>query len=284
MVVDGSTDGSFELLQELAATETRLRPILIPNSGEARARLEGVRHARGELVLLLDDDVEPLEGLAGRHAEKHADAEDLVVVGYMPVDEPRSAAVRLYANSYEAHVDRWRSGQQSIIRTLWAGNLSLRREAYLRLAGRPQPSRYDFHADRVFGFECEGIGLRAIFAEDCVARHHYERSLTGLATDARRQGEAIVRMPREYPGYSAPLARDAFTRFLPSWLARGVEFARRPRAGRLVRAGVQAATAALDGIRSPHAVKGADLLAILERQRGAIEASHPPSRPEDGIR
>jgi len=273
VVVDGSTDGSIEFLRERAREAPALVPVLVENRGEAGARLEGVRRARGELIVLLDDDVVPAPDLVSAHAARHAGSERLLVVGSMPVAESRSAAVRHYAESYEAHVARWRSGTQSIIRTLWAGNLSLRRDAYLQIAARPTGSRYDYHADRVFGLQCEAIGLRAIFEPSCVAVHHYERTLPGLARDAHRQGAALVRLAREYPRGAAPLRRDAFTRYLPGWLAPLVELARRPRAGALLRTGVRAATQALERLRPQEAVKGADLLAILERQRGAIEAS-----------
>ena len=273
VVVDGSTDGSIEFLRERARECATLVPVLVENRGEAAARLEGVRRARGELIVLLDDDVAPQPGLVGAHAARHAGEEDLLLVGYMPVAESDSAAVRHYSAAYEAHVGRWRSGAQSIIGTLWAGNLSLRRGACLQVAALPGGSRYDYHADRVFGFDCEAVGLRAAFEPACVAMHHYERSLTGLARDARRQGDALVRLAREYPRRAAPLQRDAFTRYLPSWLAAAVELARRPRADTLLRAVVRAAAELLDGRATGLAVKGADLLAILERQRGAIEAS-----------
>jgi glycosyltransferase involved in cell wall biosynthesis len=273
VVVDGSTDGSIELLRERARESPKLVPVLVENRGEAGARLEGVRRARGELVVLLDDDVVPDAGLVSAHAARHGAEHDLLVVGYMPVAQSGSAAVRHYAASYEAHVGRWRSGSQAVIRTLWAGNLSLRREAYLRIAAEPAGSRYDYHADRVFGFQCEAVGLRAVFEPSCVAVHHYERTLSGLARDARRQGAALVSLAREYPRRAVPLRRDAFTRYLPGWLAALVELARRPRADALVRTGVRAAAQALERARPGAAMKGADLLAILERQRGAIEAS-----------
>ncbi|HLI61611.1 MAG TPA: glycosyltransferase [Solirubrobacteraceae bacterium] len=273
VVVDGSADGSIELLRERARSAPALVPVLIENRGEAEARLEGVRRARGELIVLLDDDVVPAPRLVSAHAARHAGADDLLVVGAMPVLESRSAAVRHYASAYEAHVARWRSGSQSVIRTLWAGNLSLRREAYLRIAAGPTGSRYDYHADRVFGLQCEAAGLRAVFEPACAAVHHYERTLAGLARDARRQGAALVLLAREHPRRAAPLHRDAFTRHLPGWLAGLVELARRPRADALLRTGARIAAQALDRARADSAVKAADLLAILERQRGAIEAS-----------
>ncbi|MDQ4142512.1 MAG: glycosyltransferase, partial [Actinomycetota bacterium] len=68
VVVDGSRDGSFELVEERAATEPRLKPVFIENQGVARAHQTGVERASGEVVLLLADDVIAAPGLVMGHA------------------------------------------------------------------------------------------------------------------------------------------------------------------------------------------------------------------------
>ncbi|KJS62135.1 glycosyltransferase family 2 protein [Streptomyces rubellomurinus] len=54
---DASTDGSMDLLQELARTDERVRPQAAPEQGgAARARNLAMARARGEYVALLDSD------------------------------------------------------------------------------------------------------------------------------------------------------------------------------------------------------------------------------------
>src|SRR3954452_25167071 len=81
VVVDGSTDGSLELLRERAATEPRLRPLWTANRGELAARELGLEAAQHPIVLFVDDDVLAGAGLVSGHAAHHAGTRGLVVVG-----------------------------------------------------------------------------------------------------------------------------------------------------------------------------------------------------------
>lgn len=58
-VDDGSTDGSFETLQELRATDPRLRIVrLARNFGQGPALYAGFAHVRGRIVCMLDSDLQ----------------------------------------------------------------------------------------------------------------------------------------------------------------------------------------------------------------------------------
>ncbi len=58
-VDDGSTDGSWEVIQRLAAEDPRVRGIRFRrNFGKAAALSAGFRAARGELVMTLDADLQ----------------------------------------------------------------------------------------------------------------------------------------------------------------------------------------------------------------------------------
>lgn len=80
VVLDGSTDGSYELVRKFNMP-IPLRATTQPNRGYAAARNCGVRQATGELVLFLDDDVIPTEGMIARHREAHKTGRPTVVVG-----------------------------------------------------------------------------------------------------------------------------------------------------------------------------------------------------------
>ena len=75
--------------------------------GQLQALQRGLLEARGEVVLLLDDDVLPVSDLASGHAFRHRDADNLVVVGSMSVATfnggRAGVASRIYSESYEKH-------------------------------------------------------------------------------------------------------------------------------------------------------------------------------------
>ncbi|MEJ7795018.1 MAG: glycosyltransferase family 2 protein, partial [Nocardioides sp.] len=56
VVDDGSTDGTGELADRLAASEPRVRVVHQPNAGLGAARNVGVGHATGELLAFADSD------------------------------------------------------------------------------------------------------------------------------------------------------------------------------------------------------------------------------------
>lgn len=76
VVDDGSSDGTVDFLIDYAARSTyRLRPFTQPNAGPARARNRGMREAHGEIIVLIDDDVEPIPEFLEHHARSHAPPE-----------------------------------------------------------------------------------------------------------------------------------------------------------------------------------------------------------------
>src|SRR5438552_2813587 len=59
LVNDGSRDRSWEVLTRLAATHPEVRGInLMRNYGQHNALLAGIRAARGEIIVTIDDDLQ----------------------------------------------------------------------------------------------------------------------------------------------------------------------------------------------------------------------------------
>jgi glycosyltransferase involved in cell wall biosynthesis len=81
MVDDGSTDGSGERLDELAAAEPRLRVLhFVRNCGQSAALDAGFRHAAGRCIALLDADLQTFpEDLPQLFATLEAERLDAVV-------------------------------------------------------------------------------------------------------------------------------------------------------------------------------------------------------------
>jgi hypothetical protein len=209
VVIDGASDGTFEFLTDWSSSEPRIRPIFQENAGEALARRRGIREARFDVVLLIDDDVEAGPELVTGHARLHSASDHLVVLGYMPVlvssrRKSGQAATILYAQEYEKICKLYEKDRSQIFRHLWGGNMSIRRADALKL-GDELEVRLDYHADLRFGLQCESAGLTAVFDRSLASRHWHERSLRKFAVDAGRSGVARAEIIREYPDLAPTL-------------------------------------------------------------------------------
>ncbi len=193
VVVDGSPDGSMQLLERVAAEEPRLRPVWQENAGGAAARQRGIDLATGEVVLLVDDDVVAAPGLASGHARHHAGADDLVVLGYMPtrvpVDLARGGfATRVYAEEYEGTCRAYERDPEQVLLRLWGGNVSVRRDRLAKVPYDSGPFSRTNHSDRDWGIRLRKAGLRGVFDRSLLASHEHSRPLPAFLRDARAQG------------------------------------------------------------------------------------------------
>jgi glycosyltransferase involved in cell wall biosynthesis len=277
VVIDGSTDDSLQVVQALAARDPRVRPLPIANSGEMAAREAGARAADSEIVLFLDDDVLAEPGLVAGHAARHAAGGADVVLGYMPVAlaphrSPEDFATRIYAREYEGRCRVYEQDPVSVLRELWAGNFSMRRDACLAV-GMPNP-RYTarYHPDRDFGLRCLEAGLTGVFDRSLLARHLHSRPLPAFARDARSQGAARVLMQELHPGRLPALTGAEFERGLPAPAVQLVRLGRRRRASLALSAGLTFGVRAAGRLRMwPAQLTAARLLRRVEQQRGAID-------------
>lgn len=278
VVVDGCDDGSYELLQSMAEQDSRLHPIYQDNAGEGAARHAGVQAATSEVVLLLDDDVEAQPGLVSGHARHHADGRDQVVVGYMPTPEPDPAdpcafSSRLYAEAYEGRCAGYERDPSTVLRHLWAGNVSLPREACLRVGLASDAFSERYHPDRELGLRLLEAGLEGRFDRRLAAIHHHARPLDAFVRDARSQGAGWTLVHLLHPETAGPLPEDRFRAGLPAPLAWLVDACRRPRLAALTAAALRDGVRLTGALRlAPVQLPLARLLRRVEQQRGAIAA------------
>jgi glycosyltransferase involved in cell wall biosynthesis len=280
VVVDGCDDGSMELLEKIAQTDPRLRPHYVPNGGAARALLAGARIARGELLVILDDDEVLDPGTITGHV-RHHDADDLVVVGYVemvfpPRRRPGDFGRYMYAKQYAKDCLVWESDPSTILRNLWGGFISMRRSNYIRAMETAHAYVDGYHYDLDFGARCIELGFRGRFDRTLRALHYYERSGAASLSDARSSGRNRILVHRAHPTVLAPIDPSFVDRGLPP-VGRAVMAAalRHPSIYRLVdRATVAAGRLRLWKLESG----GAGLLRAIEQKRGALEAAEAIAR------
>lgn len=217
VIDDASDDGTIEFLHRTAASEPRLRPVrLDANVGQPRARRFGVEKASGDIVLSLDDDVVVGSGLARGHRAHHARLQHAIVLGYMPTDIPAKRtpgrfATEEYAEVYERQADAFERDPEEVLRHLWGGNFSFRRQDFLEVTdGYDFPLTY--FEDRDLGLRFAKRGARPVFDRRLAAMHRHTRALTSYLSDGRNAGAGLVHLHRAHRDVLEPLHPDASLR------------------------------------------------------------------------
>ncbi len=180
VVDDGSTDGTRELVSEFAATsDVPVRYLHQENSGLAAARNHGLREARGELVLLTDDDIIPTPGATAGHAAWHRKYPDLKtgVVGnlqYSPEVHPTPFQQWWGQSGVRYRPPCLFPGQSVALWNMQFGYTSLKLEFVKELGLFDERFRSFGHEDNEFAYRLVKSGGKVLFNPDALA-YHYKR-------------------------------------------------------------------------------------------------------------
>jgi glycosyltransferase involved in cell wall biosynthesis len=205
VVVDGSTDGSYEVLQAMVEQDDRLRPFFIENRGRTGAGQFALEQARHDIVLMLDADVVGAPGLVSGHARIHAEgAHPRLVMGYMPTPVPPpgpgSFVYERYAEQYETACRSWEADPRNIFVRHWAGNVSCPREVLIAAGGYDAGAPIKYMDDLEMGLRLAHAELEPVFDRGLLAEHRLERSVAGFVSTSRKYGQALVLVDRLHPG------------------------------------------------------------------------------------
>ncbi|MGI4787997.1 MAG: exopolysaccharide biosynthesis glycosyltransferase EpsD [Janthinobacterium lividum] len=142
VISDGSTDGTNSMIAAYAQTASfPLRLISQPNSGPACARNNGVAKALGDVIVFLDDDVEPGPKFLALHAAHHVSQQNCVVIGPMLPDPALQWQEQPWIAWEHAMLEKqytaWRTGEWTGCgpHHFYSGNASLRRSHLVAVGG-----------------------------------------------------------------------------------------------------------------------------------------------------
>ncbi len=196
VVSDGSTDGTDAMLSKWSGEPLpfRLRPFFQTNAGPARARNRGVEEACGEVIVFIDDDVEPLPTCLEAHARRHQREDKLVLIGPMSPDpslEGRESVWIAWEHSMlRKQYESWAKGiwpeETCGAHNFYTGNASVRRKHVLAVGGFDE------------GFtRQEDVELAARMERDCGVFFRFDAMPAALHRPVRTF-ESWLRVPYSY--------------------------------------------------------------------------------------
>jgi hypothetical protein len=181
----------------------RLTVLEQPASGAAAARNRGARAATAEILLFLDDDVEPEPQLLSAHVAAHSGAENVVGIGSLqPVisaDGFLGMTLRgWWDEMYEPIRER---GHRYCCFDVMSGHLSIRRASFDALGGFDSALRC--REDYEFGYRANAAGLTFRVVDEAGAKHHETSDLAKVIGRKFAEGVADVALCKRH----ASLAR-----------------------------------------------------------------------------
>lgn len=196
VVVDGSTDGTWEMLQELE-TPYQLTYLYQENAGEASslspsgvgaARNRGADTAKAPTLLFLDDDMLPLSELLKEHVKTHQNEPDGVVFGNL---RPSNEREKMQGwdfwgdETFNKHYKLMEEGQRHPTGwRLYSGNFSVNRELFMKVNGFVNPLSNMRGEDMEFGIRLEFVGATFLFNSKAEAVHRGYRTFESWCNSA----------------------------------------------------------------------------------------------------
>jgi glycosyltransferase involved in cell wall biosynthesis len=205
--VDGSTDGSVEMVESFDAPY-ELRVTAGPSRGRAAACNAAIELARGEVLIVLDDDMQPAPGFLERHLSHHPPGSRLCVMGAVPIelDAASPHAARYARDKFNDHLARLAEpGHVFVPRDFYSGNASLRTEEMRAVGGFSESFTVYGNEDIDLSLRLQAAGVELGYDAEALARQEYDKDLAALAADTVAKGSTTAQLADAHPEVFAQL-------------------------------------------------------------------------------
>jgi GT2 family glycosyltransferase len=194
VIVDGSEDGTKEALGELV-TPFRLNWAWQPNRGTSAARNAGSARATGEVVVFLDDDIEPDPGFLEALADVQRNRTGVAALGavHCIVDEHTPPFARYWAYRFGDFLAGIASKSTPLAWTeAYAGAMAVRRSDVTAAGGFEEAFDGYGLEDFEFALRLSGLGIAFELVTGAVAHHHYDKDFRTAAGESESRGRSAV--------------------------------------------------------------------------------------------
>ncbi len=190
VVDDGSSDSTAALLEKFAE-ETGNRfsyAVLKKNGGPAKARNTGLAMIRGNLVLIIGDDIEPDVFLLEKHLsfhKKNSDEKD-ALLGHVSFPEELTSSAfmnwletdgRKYFFNYADLV----AGEEAEPIFFYTCNVSVKLSLLSKSGWFDESFPYASHEDLELGYRLADKGMRLVYDPDAKGYHWHLLTIQGIA-------------------------------------------------------------------------------------------------------
>jgi glycosyltransferase involved in cell wall biosynthesis len=215
VINDGSNDSTHQTLQELQNTYTFQYICFSQNQGVAKARNEGSKQAKGQILVFIQDDIIVEHDFLKQHLRVHQQfpEEKTVVVGFTHwhPDLRKTSLLEYLDKGQQFDFDRFLNAHQSkkIVPAdhllFYTSNLSLHKSFLLAQGGFdenffvPGVTAYE---DTELAWRLKKAGMAIYFNPHAKAGHFHQRDLRSMINRRYAEGMMTHRLYQKHPDFS----------------------------------------------------------------------------------
>lgn len=199
--VDASTDGTVEMIEALDVPY-ELSQVSPQGRGRAGACNAALAVARGEVTIVLDDDMRVVPEFVARHRSHHPQGSRCCVLGAVPVEleEGSPHAARYVKDKFDLHLSRLSDPDHlALPRSFFTGNASLRTEVMREVGGFDTSFGIYGNEDVELALRLRKTGVELGYDPEALAWQTYDKDLGGLQRDTLAKGRTTVQLARSHP-------------------------------------------------------------------------------------
>lgn len=197
LVIDNNLEKTLNQEVRKIVNDAHMNYFLEERRGSAAARNMGVKQAKGDILVFVDDDVKANQFFLQSHIDHHLREKDLVVVGKVEQTSNR----RNWFNQYikESHIFNCPiTAKEELIRPLFYGaNSSVRREWVEAVGGFDE--RFMRRQDGELAYRLKKAGLKFIAEPEAKVEHYSNFTPEGYLKRSRANGYYLAMLWEKHP-------------------------------------------------------------------------------------
>jgi glycosyltransferase involved in cell wall biosynthesis len=221
VAADACSDGTQEMVHSLEVPY-ELRRVEPRGRGRSAAVNAALAAARGEVAIVLDDDMRVVPEFVERHRAHHPPGSRRCVLGAVPVEleEGSPHAARYVKARFDRHLSRLSDpAHLALPRSFYTGNASLRAEVLSEVGGFDESFGVYGNEDVELSLRLRKAGVELGFDPEAKALQGYDKDLGGLQRDTLAKGRTTVLLARGHPEFFGDLRLSEPDEASRPWLA-----------------------------------------------------------------